>query len=657
MSNIMLSSFLARFRIGTKVLLIVGVALIGFAAIFLTLLITDGMRSRANARQSAAMSEYALVQGITEDFLNARRREKDFLLRRDRSFAEKHNEVSAKINKEIEALLSSGNAGETEALRQMQGIFNAYKNQFDAVAADYVSMGLTADEGLQGKLRTAVHKVEDELAGYHDPSLTISMLMMRRHEKDFLLRNQPEYIDQLKAEHANFTKLLNASTIPVSDQGMLGGLSSGYESAFLDLAALQLAMNDKLTRMSEAYSSAEPVLEKTRGSINDRYAEAQAEARRVTALARWVMIGAIAVISLALLALALLIGRNISRPVTQLANAMTRLSGGDKSVSVPVIGKDEVATMASAFTVFKDNMIKAEALAAQELETQRRNAQRAETIEGLTGTFDQDVSNILKTVASAAHEMYATAASMTSTAEETARQSSAVSSASEEASVNVQTVASATEELSSSIAEISRQVSQSARIATEAVAEAQRTNVQVKGLAEAAQKIGEVVNLINEIASQTNLLALNATIEAARAGEMGKGFAVVASEVKGLATQTANATGEISAQIGSIQQATRDAVTAIQAIGGTIGKINEISTGIASAVEEQGAATHEIARNVQQASAGTQEVSANIAGVTEAAATTGAAAEQVLSAASELSQQSNVLRGKVETFIAAIRAA
>ena len=653
----MLSSLLARFPIGTKVLLIVGVALIGFASIFLTLLITDGMRSRANARQSAAMSEYALVQGIAEDFLNARRREKDFLLRRDRSFADKHNEVGIKINKEIEALLSSANTGETEALRQMQDIFNTYKSQFDAVASDYISMGLTADEGLQGKLRAAVHKVEDRLAGYHDPSLTISMLMMRRHEKDFLLRNQPEYIDQLKAEHANFAKLLNASTVPVSDQNMLGELGSSYESAFLDLATLQLAMNEKLTRMSEAYSSAEPVLEKTRATINDRYVEAQAAASRVTALARWVMIGAIAVISLALLALALLIGRNISRPVTQLANAMTRLSGGDKSVSVPVIGKDEVAKMASAFTVFKDNMIKAEALAAQELEAQRRNALRAETIEGLTGTFDQDVSDILKTVASAANEMYATAASMTSTAEETTRQSAAVSSASEEASVNVQTVASATEELSSSIAQISPQVSQSAQIATEAVAEAQRTNVQVKGLAEAAQKIGEVVNLINEIASQTNLLALNATIEAARAGEMGKGFAVVASEVKGLATQTANATGEISAQIGSIQQATRDAVTAIQAIGGTIGKINEISTGIASAVEEQGAATHEIARNVQQASAGTQEVSANIAGVTEAAATTGAAAEQVLGAASELSQQSNILRGKVETFIAAIRAA
>ena len=166
-----------------------------------------------------------------------------------------------------------------------------------------------------------------------------------------------------------------------------------------------------------------------------------------------------------------------------------------------------------------------------------------------------------------------------------------------------------------------------------------------------------MVQLITDIASQTNLLALNATIEAARAGDAGKGFAVVASEVKNLANETAKATEEITGQITGIQHATRDAVTAIQSIGQTIGRINEIATTIASAVEEQGAATQEIARNVQQAAAGTSEVSSNITGVTQAAGETGAAASQVLSSSGELGRQSTLLRSEVDRFLQQVRAA
>ncbi len=350
--------------------------------------------------------------------------------------------------------------------------------------------------------------------------------------------------------------------------------------------------------------------------------------------------------------------RGITGPVLAMTGAMGKLSVGDHGVEIPGTQRgDELGVMAKAVLVFKENMIKAKELAAKEAEAQQQREARARTIDTLTADFDQEASLVLKTVSSAATEMQATASSMTATAEETSRQSTAVAAASEQASTNVQTVASAAEELSSSIAEISRQVSQSAEIAGKAVADAERTNVQVQGLAEAAQKIGDVVDLINDIASQTNLLALNATIEAARAGDAGKGFAVVASEVKNLANETAKATEEITGQISGIQAATKEAVTAIQSIGSTISQINEIATTIASAVEEQGAATQEIARNVQQASAGTTEVSSNISGVTEAAASTGAAASQVLGAADELSQQSEALRGKVETFLAAIKAA
>jgi methyl-accepting chemotaxis protein len=189
------------------------------------------------------------------------------------------------------------------------------------------------------------------------------------------------------------------------------------------------------------------------------------------------------------------------------------------------------------------------------------------------------------------------------------------------------------------------------------VDQAKTTSMTVDGLAQAAQRIGDVVKLIQDIASQTNLLALNATIEAARAGEAGKGFAVVASEVKTLANQTAKATEEISNQISEIQGSTGETVSAIGAIGETIAHVDEIASAIASAVQEQGAATQEIAGNVQQASKGTAEITQNIAGVTQAASETGAASSQVLGAATDLSKQAEKLRGEVDSFLANIRAA
>jgi methyl-accepting chemotaxis protein len=253
--------------------------------------------------------------------------------------------------------------------------------------------------------------------------------------------------------------------------------------------------------------------------------------------------------------------------------------------------------------------------------------------------------------------MQETAQSMAATADQSSALVSAVASAAEETSVNVQTVSSGTEELSSSISEIGRQVITSAQIARKAVDEAGATDATMQGLAENASRISVVVDLIQVIASQTNLLALNATIEAARAGEAGRGFAVVASEVKSLANQTAKATEEIRAQIASMQQVTTSAVGAIRNIGETIAEINEVTTAIAAAVEEQGAATREIARNIQHAAGGTAEVSSNIVGVSTASGEAGMAAAEVLNASVGLRREADLLRSEIDAFLSNIRAA
>ena len=275
----------------------------------------------------------------------------------------------------------------------------------------------------------------------------------------------------------------------------------------------------------------------------------------------------------------------------------------------------------------------------------------------LADEFENAIGKIVSTVSSASSQLEASAGTLTATAERSRDLASKVASASGEASTNVQSVASATEEMSSSVHEIGRQVRESSRIAGEAVDQARKTNERVGELAKAASRIGDVVELINTIAGQTNLLALNATIEAARAGEAGRGFAVVASEVKALAEQTAKATGEISQQINGIQSATDQSVVAIKEIGNTIGKMSEIASSIASAVEEQGAATQEISRSVQQAAAGTTQVSSNIASVERGATETGTASSQVLTAARSLSGESSRLKTEVGKFLTTVRAA
>jgi methyl-accepting chemotaxis protein len=375
---------------------------------------------------------------------------------------------------------------------------------------------------------------------------------------------------------------------------------------------------------------------------------------------QWMLSTILLVVALGGIVWSLLIGRSISRPVVALSRAMRELAVGNFEVQLPGLSrKDEVGQMARGVEEFK-----LQAVAKAERETAEREqknrelaAARKAELHNLAESFEATVGNIIETVSAASSELESSAVILTKSSTSAQELSNIVASASEETSANVQSVASATEEMSASVNEIGRRVLDSNTIASEAVDQARKTDARITELSLAASRIGDVTKLITTIAEQTNLLALNATIEAARAGEAGRGFAVVAQEVKALAAQTAKATSEISTQIAEMQSATQESVLAIKEISGTIGRVSEISSTIAAAVEEQGAATQEIARNVQQAAIGTTQVASNISDVSRGAADIGSASSQVLSSAQLLSNENKRLKAEVAKFLSTVRAA
>ncbi|UVO40138.1 HAMP domain-containing protein [Bradyrhizobium arachidis] len=370
-----------------------------------------------------------------------------------------------------------------------------------------------------------------------------------------------------------------------------------------------------------------------------------------------ILFGLLVPASLGLMIGGLMLMRNrVTRPLTAITGVMTRFADHDFASDVPGLDRnDEIGRMASALQVFKDAMIKAERLSGDQAAERADKEKRASALSGLVRQFESRIGQMVQTLSSASGELETTARSMSGTAAEAQAQAGSASTLADQVGGGVQTVAAAAEELNASIREINRQVEQASRATEHAVVTVRETDSTMRALADGADRIGEVIGLITSIAGQTNLLALNATIEAARAGESGRGFAVVASEVKNLASQTAKATEEISAQITEIQGATQKAVSAIDGIVKTIEEVSSINRVIAAAIEEQNKATAEIANTVQHTAEATSTVTRNIATVSSAANETGRAAAGVLKAAADLSSQSTSLTGEVDSFITRVR--
>jgi len=650
-------------RLSHKILLIGIVGILGLAVFGSIYLSGNASQEASRTIAEEARKVSVLNDRLGRDLLNVRRAEKDFLLRRDEESSKRHASLTANINSDIDRLGASIKAAGFVSLSDNIAIvaqgFGDYRKQFSALEQNEIKIGLSEKLGLSGALRGSVHDIEAMLAQVDNSKLAAGMLMMRRHEKDFMLRRDRAYLDQFEKSANEFAKAMQASDLPSAMKTDIEGKLQKYRVDFVAWVDGSQQSAANASAMSKAYAQIEPRIEDIAKDIERRYEAAQAqESDTIAGVKRWMLI-TLALTILVVSALSLTISRAVTKAIVSMVQAMVRLAKGDMTVEIPGVGRhDEIGEMAGAVDVFKTNMIDAERLRAEQADIERRRAeQRKADMNRLASEFEAAVGEIVDTVSSASTELEASATTLTTTAEHAQDLATNVASASEEASTNVQSVASATEELTSSVTEISRQVQSSARMASAAVDQARHTTAKVSELSKAAAKIGDVVELINTIAGQTNLLALNATIEAARAGEAGRGFAVVASEVKALAEQTAKATGEIGQQIGSIQSATDESVQAIKEISSTIEQLSEVSSTIAAAVEEQGAATQEISRNIQQAAQGTQLVSSNITEVQHGATETGSASSQVLSAAQSLSTESNRLRREVDRFLVTVRAA
>jgi len=487
-----------------------------------------------------------------------------------------------------------------------------------------------------GQLQTQAYKAGHLDALYKSTQLQNHVLQLRIFVNLMVAKRDPAYTAKAEEEMAKVEELLGSfAGDGISDEtsSELKTLMGDYGGGFRRYGALSLQVNQL---MNQAMVDQMAVIADSLKSVTDSIAQdalqIQTETQDTIASTRMFLIGASVVGLLAGLGLAFLLGSAISNPLIAMTSAMRRLAGGDNATDIPARSRhDEIGEMAGAVQVFKDNAIRMEAMRLeQEEQKARAERDRQTALRKMADNFEAQVGGVIDAVTAAAVQLQASSKQMSSTAQETSAQATAVAAAAEEASSNVETVATATEELSASINEIAAQVERSQAVSVRANEEAVHTTDLIQKLSENVGSIGEIVALINDIASQTNLLALNATIEAARAGDAGKGFAV--------------------------QSGTSDAVAAIVSISKVITEVSEISSTVASAVQEQTAATGEIARNVDQASSGTQEVSRNIGQVEVAARETGNAAEQINESATELSQQATLLKGEVGKFLSTVRA-
>ncbi|MDF1792102.1 MAG: HAMP domain-containing methyl-accepting chemotaxis protein [Thalassobaculaceae bacterium] len=663
-------SYLSNFRIGTRLAA-------GFGIIIVLLLALAGQVGFSLWQSRGGVSDYRaiatntnLIARIQANILTTQVRVKDFELRgSDTAIAA----VEARLS-EVQAMLDEAQVSITDdsqvvLLSQLQQNMMTYGQTFAQVTAlqdkrKKIVAGLDEyGERFTGTIKEMVLDAKEwgDVAAMGDLSYALEgALEVRFASQRFLVTNDPASVDYVRKYLGIaleiMTKLVDSGDFrAITVQEDLTAYGETFDSVAQMTQQRNMLISDTLNVIGEQSSALIEQMEAKYLDLQNglgSHMQSSAEVSLIVA-------AAVALAALLIgIGAAWLIARSITGPVGSLTESMGHLAEGELETEIPSTeNSDEIGQMARAVQVFKESMVKARTLEDEQAELDKRRQARATALEEAISEFQTGIGERLEKLRGVSDELGGSAETLRRVAGETKDRSSEVASISEQTSSNVQSVSAAAEEMDSSFGEIVGQVSRSNDTVRNTSDKARMTLSSMEDLATQSEAIAQVVELITSISEQTNLLALNATIEAARAGEAGKGFAVVASEVKSLATQTGKATEEIAEKIRRVQEACGTSVEAVREIVTSIEQVDEISTAISAAVEEQKAATAEITRNMQEAARGTEQLSVNIGGVNEATDRTVETVGDVTDAAGRTHAVSGELKDVVDRFVGKVQAA